>query len=459
LALLVEGDKVTAGVAPADEGKNEAFHAVWVANYLDEPPARRVAEVFQRRGLLAFVVRKTLVEKKNFLSSRKTVGDFYLVCVGLFGARAEAEILGRRLRAQGLIANWQAIGAADPGEMARAAVQVAPQIQQSERVTTEAMKTAGRPLPPTAPAVTGQGFKRLVRGQYVGSFKDIYEARAEAERLTAAGWPASVERTSPTGGNWFRVYLAETGDRRDFEANPARLSRAKAERQAHGGVVFLLDLSGQTGKWGQIPPSESRVEASACAGYSRQGRVLTGVERVIGQIPGDSPLMVGVKSVAYAPPEGLVETVARPVRVWWTNDESELTAAKSVYGPTIFNRPQVTRSLRALKTDPRPVSLAPALDGLYEAREVPGRKVVILWSDFRWEGPDSEILAALGRLKAQYGGQLTVYVVYGDPDDKGLRLAESLAKSGSGEAAWDGCQLLADQSYFQRFIGQVLARS
>jgi hypothetical protein len=446
-------------VAPADEGAKDPYHAVWVASYLDEAPAQRQAETFRRRGLLAFTVKKTLVEKGLLFRTGRTLGEYFLVCVGLFGTIEEAQILGRRLKAQGLAANWRAIGAADPGEIARAAVQVAPLVKEAEKVTTKAYQTAGRPLPPMAPAATGAGFKKLVRGQYVASYRDFYEARDEAQRLTAAGWPAAVERTALTGGNWFRVYLSDPVDRREYAANRPRLARAKAERAAHGGLAFLLDLSGQAGKWGQIAPGESRVEASACAGYSRPGRVLTGVERVIGLIPTDSPLMVAVKSVTYAPPEGLVETVVRPVRTWWTEDSSELTAAKSAYGPTLFNRPQVTRSVRNLKLDPKPVSLAPAFDGLYEATQIPGKKTVILWSDFRWLDSDTEILAALGRLKAQFGGQLELIVVYGDPDDQGLKLAESLARTGGGSPAFDGCQLLADQNYFQSFIGRVLGSS
>ncbi|MDR2422936.1 MAG: hypothetical protein LBE01_06105 [Deltaproteobacteria bacterium] len=460
LALFVEGDKIQAGVAPASSVEDEVYHTVWVASYLDEAPAQRAAAAFRQRGLLAFTVKKTLVEKKKtlLLTSEKPVGDYYLACVGLFGSLEEAQILGRRLLAQGLVKNWQAIVAADPGELARAAVQVAPLVEKAEKVTTQAYEKAGRPLPPTAPAATGEGFKRLVHGQYVGSFKDLLEARAEAARLTASGWPAAVERTSPSGGNWFRVYLTQANDRRDFEANPRRLARDKAERAAQGGLLFLVDLSGQEGQWGQIAPSQSRIEASACAGYSRSGRALTGIERVIGQIPSDSSLMVGVRSVTYAQPSGLVDKVTRPFRTWWSKDESELTEHKSYYGPTIFNRPQVIRGIRNLSPDPQPVSLAPALDGFYEARGVPGKKVALLWSDFRWDGPEADILGALGRLKVQYGGQLEIYVIYGDPDDRGLRLAESLAKAGSGEAAYDGCLLLADQSYFQKFIGRVLAR-
>jgi hypothetical protein len=455
----VEGEKVAAGVAPAASSVKEDFYTVWVASYLDEAPALRSAAVFRGRGLLAFTVKKTLVEKKNLLSFKKPVGDYHLVCVGLFGSLEEAEILGRRLRAQGQVANWQAIGAADPGEMAKAAIQTAPLVSQAEKVTTQAQQQAGRPQPPSAPAVTGEGFKGLVKGRYVGSYRDFYAARTEAERLTAAGWPAAVERATPSGGNWFRVYLTGAAtDHRDFEANPRRLARDKAQAATQGGLIFLVDLSGQNGKWGQISPGRSRLEASACAGYSRPGRVLTGLERVIGQIPGETSLMVAVKSVNYAPPEGLIEKVARPVRVWWTEDASEMTEATSAYGPTLFNRSQVTRAIRNLRLDPTPVSLAPAVDRLFEAQSVPGRKTVLLWSDFRWPGVDTEALGAVGRLKAQFGGQLDFLVIYGDADDQGWRLAESLAKAGGGGAAYDGCQILADQDYFRRFINRALGR-
>jgi hypothetical protein len=113
--------------------------------------------------------------------------------------------------------------------------------------------------------------------------------------------------------------------------------------------------------------------------------------------------------------------------------------------------------LRRLKLETRPVPLAPALDALRELSSIPGRKTVLLWSDFRWDGPDTDTLGALGRLKEQYGGQADILVIYGDSDDRGWQLAENLAKIGSPEAAWNGCLLLADQSYFQRFIRRVLS--
>jgi hypothetical protein len=457
--MVVDGAEVWAGVAPTDDEAREPFHTVWVGSYLDEAPATRAAESLRALGLLAFTVKKTLAVKstKASLGSEK-IGEYNLVCAGLFGTLKEAQILGRRLMAQGIAPNWRAIGAADPGERAKAAIQVAPLVDQAARVTKTAYDRAGRPLPVTAPAATGAGFKRLVHGQYVSSHRDYIEAKEEARRLTAAGWPAAVERAVPSGGNWFRVYLTDPTDRRDFAASPRRLTAAKAERQVMGGLIFLVDLSGQSGKWGQIAPGEARLEASACAGYSRPGRTLTGIERVIGQIPTDSPVMMAVKSVTYAPPDGLVDKLTRPFRTWWKEDESELTAAKSAYGPTIFNRPQVTKAIRNLTLDPKAVSMAPAFDGLYEAREVPGPMALVLWSDFRWEGPDTEILAAAGRLKAQFGGRLDLIVVWGDPDDKGLKLAESLAKSEKG-GAYDGCRLLADQGYFQGFIGRILSRA
>jgi hypothetical protein len=455
------GDQAPEGVAPADLGEDEAYHTVWVASYLDEPPAQNAAAAFRAKGLLAFTVKKTLVEKEKslFRSKTRSVGDFYLVNVGLFGNVEEAQILGRRLLAQGQIGNWRVIGSADPGEIARLAVQAAPVVTRSVQVSTQAQKTAGRPMSPQAPAVTGQGFKNLIHGRYVGSFKDLREAKAEAERLSAAGWPAAVERATPKGGNWFRVYLTEATDHRDFEASPRRLARDKAEAATQSGLFFLVDLSGQAGAWGQVAPGRSRLEASACAGYSRPGRVLTGLERVIGQIPDNSPLIVGVKSVSYAQASGLVEKTTRKIKTWWTEDETELTETKNAIGPTYFNRPLVTRAIRSLKLDSQAVSLAPAFDGLYEPRSVPGQKTVLVWSDLRWAGSDSEVLAALGRLKAQWGGQADILVIYGDVDDRGWRLAENLARTGGGTPAYDGCLLLTDQSYFQSFVNRALKKS
>jgi hypothetical protein len=312
-------------------------------------------------------------------------------------------------------------------------------------------------LAPDAPAATGAGFKKLVRGRFVGSFRDPLAARKEAERLTAAGWPASVS-TEPDGGVlWYRVWLAEPSDNRDFKAQPAELEAARASAASQEGLVFLIDTSGLKGTWGAKTPNAKRSDASACAGYSRTGRVLTNLERLVGYVP-ETSILVVVKPIAYAKSDNVVDWAYRPIKAWVTGDDSVLVDSKSVYGPAVFNRPDVMGRIQALTIQGRAAPMAPAFDDLRELAAIPGKKTVALYSDFMSPGGEAEALAALGRLKARYGTSLELLVVYGDTDDKGWQMAESLARAAGSKEAWNGCKLLADNDYFERFVKTVFRR-
>jgi hypothetical protein len=454
--LEVKPDQASGGVAPVGSSLTADFRSVWVGGFLDPGPAERAAEVFRKRGLVAFTVQKSLVEK-GWLAS-KPIGDYHLVLVGLFGEWRDAEDLGGLLKAQGLAANWQVVPTDRPAEISAVEAQTAGEVATSERVTEAARERSSRPLAPDAPAATGSGFRNLVRGRFVGSYRDPLEARKEAERLTAAGWPAAVESGADAGGAaWHRVWLSEPGDRREFRSQPAALSTDRASAASQEGLVLMVDVSGLKGVWGSKAPVPERTDASACAGYSRAGRTLTNLERLIGYVP-ETSLMVVVKPIARRAPDDLADRVVRPVRAWWTGDQSELTDSKSVYGPTVFNRPAVMARVRGLTAQPDPAPMGPAIDDLVELEAIPGRKTLVLYSDFGLPDGQNDALAAMGRLRARYGADLNVLVVYGDTTDAGWRMAEALAKAAGAGQAWNGCQLLADYGYFERFVKTVFRR-
>jgi hypothetical protein len=345
----------------------------------------------------------------------------------------------------------------NPGDIGQAASQTQGLVQASEIVTKAATDKAGQPLAPTSPAVTGQGFKNLVQGRYVGSFRDRLEAQREAERLTSAGWPASVVTETASGGMWYRVILAEPSDKREFKAPPEEIERAMASASSQEGLVLLVDTSGAKGIWGNKDPETNRKDASACAGYSRAGRLRTCLERLVGYIP-EAGVMVGVKPISYKEADGVFARVARPVKSFFTGDESDYTEAKSAYGPSVYNRPEMMARVRGLAVSPAPVPLSPALDGLVELSAIPGRKTVVLYSEFGLASDASQAVAAMGRLKGQYGNELRVFVVYGDTDDLGWQLAETLAKTAGTNQAWNGCKLLHDNKYFESFVKTIFSR-
>jgi hypothetical protein len=452
---VVDGGEMKDGVAPVGEMVRADFYAVWVGSYLDKAPADRAVAVFQKEGYTAFTVRKTL-EERRFLASAK-IGDFHLVLVGLFGRKEDAEVLGRRLVAQGLVTKWQVLPSDDPGELHSVETQTAPLLERSESVVSFAQEKAGKPLPPDSPAVTGAGFQKAVYGRYVGSFRDPLAAKKEASRLSAAGWPAAVEESKDGGGLWYRVYLAESKDPVDFRTPPAKLEEARTRAMSQPGMVLLLDTSGLRGVWGAVRPDERRLDASACAGYSQAGRMLTGVERLVGYIP-DNGMLVMVRPLGFKEADGILDRVSRPIKNWWKGDDSSYADTRPGYGPAVYNRPEVLKSVRSLKADPRPAPLAPELLNLGDLKAVSGRKTVVLFSDFRAEDKNSRAQAALSSLKSQYGGNLDFIVVYGDSDDQGYRLAQALAGSGGGGEAWNACRLLADNGYFANFVKRVFRR-
>ncbi|MDR2612920.1 MAG: SPOR domain-containing protein [Deltaproteobacteria bacterium] len=463
--LGVDAESFSGGVAPADYGLLADFFTVWCGSYTEEAPARAAAAALQREGLTSFALRKTLEEKR--LPFNRHVGDYWLLLAGLFGERDDAEALGSRLVARGLVANYQVIPTDRPDETASFETQTSVPARRSEAAQQSARERLAKPIPPDSPSATGEGFKRAVTGRYIGSFRDEWAARAEARRLTSAGWPAAVEGAAEGGGLWYRVYLigpgpaasgiAKTaGDAGDYRTAAEAVAEAKTRAASQRGLFLVVDTAGLKGAWGGTSPSPARTDASSCAGYSQAGRLLASIERLASYIP-DAGLLVSVRNLGFREEPGLVQRLGRSLRSWWTEDGSAYSVAKPAYGPAIFNRPEVLRSIRNMKPDVRPAPVGPGLARLGELETVPGRKAVVLFSDFSYPDTTGKAEAAAGGLRGQYG-EVDLVVVYGDSTGDGWRLAQSMARAGGSGEAWDGCRLLADNAYFERFIKRVFPR-
>jgi hypothetical protein len=146
------------------------------------------------------------------------------------------------------------------------------------------------------------------------------------------------------------------------------------------------------------------------------------------------------------------------VKTWWSGDKSEYSRSDTVYGPAVYSRPEVLKSIRNLKVDVRAAPMGPGLSSFRELDSIPGKKTVVLFSDFRSSDKPEDAEGALGSLKARYGSDLDFLVVYGDTDGPGLSLANRLARAGGNTDAWNGCLLIADNSYFERFVKRVFQR-
>jgi len=431
------------GLAPG-----AVFHSVLVGRFLDEAPARRLSGQLQARGLTAFVVKRDLVESALFMD-RSEAGEFYLAVAGLFGLRREADRLGSRLVAEGLIMDYQVVSMADPGEALATFAQTRRVDREGERAAQIVWNRAAAPLNPASPAATGEGYRRNIHGRYVGSFKDRLEAREHARTLTAGGWEASVRAEGQGGGQWYRVYLAPSSDPRDLKADEEVLREALASAASQMALVFLADLTSTSGRVGWAGPAPDRRDASACAGFSQAGRLGASLGRTILYVP-DLALMTTLIPAVRDDIKNLKDVPGR-LSDWWDGRERR-PRKLAAYGPTFFNRQEMEKAVGQLQADSRPGSLVPALrSAAAPLASQPGRKVLLIFSDFMGPAKPAEVQAALADLRARVGASLDVYIVYGDPNGAGYRLAQSLA----GGQAWEGCRLLHDNAYFEKYIKAV----
>jgi hypothetical protein len=311
--------------------------------------------------------------------------------------------------------------------------------------------------------VTGEGFKRAVTGRYIGSFRDEWAAREEARRLTSSGWPAGVESANDSGGMWYRVYLVDGGasgrpgrDDGRYRATGDEVRSARARASSLKGIVIVVDTSGLKGAWGASRPNRGRTDASSCAGYSQSGRLRASLERLVSYIP-DAGQLVAVRNLGFKDEPNIFSRAARSVTSWWSDDPSVYADDRPAYGPAIYNRPEVLRSIRNMKPDVRPAPLGPGLSGMTELAGIPGRKTVVLFSDFAFPDRAQGAEAAAGGMRGQYG-DVDLVVVYGDSSGQGWSMAQALASAGGAPEAWDGCLLLTDDGYFERFVRRVFPR-
>jgi hypothetical protein len=429
--------------------RNGAFSSVLAGRYLDEAPARRAAERFRARGLASFVLKKQVAERRVFGS--EPVGDFYVVMVGLFGRNGDADILGQRLKAENQLPAYRVLPVDDPGEQTATEAQNAGLYARLSKVGRAAEQQASRPLSPDSPAVSGQAFKKRVYGRFVGSYRDLREAQQQAERLTAGGWPASVEREGSGAAAWFRVYLAPSEDKMDWKANPGALAEARSSAASQPGLFMLVDMSQVRGDVNRPQPAEDRVDASACAGFSEAGRLGGGLRRTLIYIP-DTSYTAALIPMGVQTAKGLRNIPGR-IKNWW--DEKPGPARPALYGPAIFNRPEMEKAIGKLKSEEGQVSLALGLTEVAaQLYTVPGRKMVLVFSEFLGDDRPEDVQAALSRLQKEFGSSLEIVFIYGDTNADGLALANSLARQ-TNARAWDGCMLLNNNAYFERYIKTI----
>jgi hypothetical protein len=214
-------------------------------------------------------------------------------------------------------------------------------------------------------------------------------------------------------------------------------------------LVLLADLTSTAGQVGVPAPEPGRRDASACAGFSQAGRLGAVLSRTIIYVPDTAITAALIPAVRDEIKN--VRQVPRRLADWW-NEKEPRPVSLAAYGPALFNRLEMERAILSLRADPRPGSILPAL----RASALPlgsqtGRRVLLVFSDFLGPAKPEALQAAVAALRGRLGDALDLIFVYGDPDGPGYRLAQSLADG----TAWDGCRLLHDNAYFEKYIKTV----
>ncbi|MCG5524132.1 SPOR domain-containing protein [Ectothiorhodospira haloalkaliphila] len=114
-----------------------------------------------------------------------------------------------------------------PGSAREPQARPLPDNAASQPAPSAESRPPARPQPGSTPVAGGWVVQ-------VGSFSQESNARAEAERLRQAGFPAFVERTEAEGRSLFRVKVGPELERRAAQALKARLER---EQELPGIVV------------------------------------------------------------------------------------------------------------------------------------------------------------------------------------------------------------------------------
>ena len=430
--------------------KSGLFSSVLVGRYLDEAPARRAAGHFRSLGLTSFVLKKRVEERR--ILRNDPVGEFYVVLVGLFGRNQDADILGQRLKAENKISGYRVLPVDDPGEQEATLAQNAGLYAKLAEVGRKAEQRAARPLAADSPAASGEAFKRRVYGSYVGSYRDLGEAKRHAEKLTSGGWPASVQREGQGGSAWFRVYLAPAEDQMDWKADQTVLQEAQRSAASQPGIFLLVDMSNIQGDINNPQPDSGRINASGCAGFSEAGRLGGSLRRTLIYIP-DTSYTAALIPMGVQSDKGL-KNISGRVRDWWKDKPKP--GRQPLYGPAIFNRPEMEKAVNKLRPDTGQVSLALGLTEIAgHLLTVPGRKIVVVFSEFQGEDKAADVKEALSRLKSELGSSLEVVFVYGDTNAKGYALASDLARQAGSAQAWDGCMLMNSNAYFEKYVRTI----
>jgi OOP family OmpA-OmpF porin len=128
---------------------------------------------------------------------------------------------------------------------------------------------------------------------------------------------------------------------------------------------------------------------------------------------------------------------------------------KLILGPEKYDRTKMGPAMGALEATQSLTPLGYAIAASEgELAKMPGKKAMIIFSDFEWSPHFGEPMAKAKALNAKFGSDLAIYTVFfGEPKDN-LKLAQDLAKMTGGKA-YMATDLLKDQAALDAMVKEI----
>lgn len=436
---LVAGDRLLTMAA-------DRFYTLQVSAYQKAEDAAPAVDRLKKLGLEAFYNLELVPGQ----------GMWYRIFVGAFRQKAEAESYGQRLQSLGIITSYRVMdmgapqivsGSSDSPPAAvstgsvspPAAYVTAPSSAPPAPITfgSKPPNASVTPPPVSTPASNGPSpsFQKIVYGRYVGSFRDRAQAQREAEGLTRYGWQAIVEEDLVQGIMWYRVYLIPFG-----QANNGGPGETP-------GFEIIADMSESPQAkltWVSDPPSR-------CPGYTNSGAKIAIVRKINAAVP-PTPYFAVLRDLAIL--DNIADRWGERIKNLGSLIPDEHT--RRLWGVLVYSRNEFGRAIDKIKLGN---GLAPLVWSVNasdsDLMTIPGRKALILVSDFESSALVPDPVPRTKELKRKYGPSLCVYPIVVDATPDGWKLAEEMAKAGECGHLYDGCRVLADENYFRDMIQDI----
>jgi OOP family OmpA-OmpF porin len=268
------------------------------------------------------------------------------------------------------------------------------------------------------------GQKGMWHRVYIGPFASRAEAKQQAETLTAQGVITDYRvRNLGPGTVQAKIPSESAGTSR-----PAVAVAATTQEPGPGtpdGWEIIVDLSG------------SINDQFHCGGYFKHEAVFSILNQMNKKIP-------ALQYQAALRKFGYKNALTR----------SDYTALE--WGVDTYDRQAFGIAVSQLIPSRAISPLGWAMKGAEaELESMPGRKALIILSDFKENRDFGDPLERAKDLAARFGNDLCIFTINVGQEKKEIKLAQEIAaQSGCGKT-YDGCRLLSDEAYFDQMVSEI----